>query len=79
MTRAMKHLTANVGGVEIRVSADARRRIRKRARQAAVIGGYMAGVAGATMAGVAIIQSELLLPMAVCAAVAGVVAMRCRG
>lgn len=78
MTRAMRPLTANVGGVEIYVSTDARRRIRKRARQAAVIGGYVCGVAGATMAGMAILQSSLLLPMAVCAGVAGVVVWRCR-
>ena len=79
MTRTMRPLTANVGGVEIYISTDARRRIRKRARQAAVIGGYAAGVAGATMAAVAIAQSSLLLPMAVCGAVAGVVVWRCRG
>lgn len=79
MDRAIKPITANVGGVTITVSTHTRKAIRRRARQASVIGGYAAGVAGATMAAVAIAQSSLLWPVVVCGAVAGVVLWRCRG
>lgn len=79
MTRTMRPLTANVGGVEIYISTDARKRIRRRARQASVIGGYAAGVGAATMAGVAVLQSNLLWPVVICGAVAGVICWRCRG
>lgn len=79
MTRAMKPVSASVGGVEIVVTEAARRRVRRAARAAAVIGGYAAGVAAFVMLCVAIAQSELLWPVVGCAGVAGVVAWRCRG
>ena len=71
MDRAMKPITANVGGVTITVSTHTRKAIRRRARQAAVIGGYVAGIAAATCAAVAVLQSNLLWPVVICGAVAG--------
>lgn len=79
MTRTMKPVSASVGGVEIVVTESARRRIRRAARAAAVIGGYAAGVAAFVMLCVAVAQSELLWPVVSCGAVAGVVCWRCRG
>ena len=79
MTRAMKPVSASVGGVEIVVTESARRRIRRAARAAAVISGYTAGVAAFVMLCVAVAQSELLWPVVCCAGVAGIVAWRCRG
>ena len=79
MDREIKPITAQIGGVSVYVSTATRKAIRRRARQAAVIGGYVAGIAGATMAGVAVLQSSLLWPVVVCGAVAGVVCWRCRG
>ena len=79
MTRAMKPVSASVGGVEIVVTETARRRIRRAARAAAVISGYTAGVAAFVMLCVAVAQSELLWPVVGCAGVAGIVAWRCRG
>lgn len=79
MTRAMKPVSASVGGVEIVVTESARRRIRRAARAAAVIGGYTAGVAAFVMLCVAVAQSALLWPVVGCGAVAGVVLWRCRG
>jgi hypothetical protein len=78
MDRAIKPITANIGGVSIYVSAATRKAIRRRARQAFVIGGYVAGIGAATMAGVAVLQSSLLWPVVICGAVAGVVLWRCR-
>ena len=79
MTRAMKPVSASVGGVEIVVTESARRRIRRAARAAAVISGYTAGVVAFVMLCVAVAQSELLWPVVGCAGVAGIVAWRCRG
>lgn len=79
MDRAIKPISARIGGVEIVVSEAARRRIRRAARAAAVIGGYAAGVAAFVMLCVAVAQSALLWPVVVCGAVAGVVCWRCRG
>lgn len=79
MDRAIRPITANIGGVSVYVSTATRKAIRRRARQAAVIGGYVAGVAGATCAAVAVLQSSLLWPVVVCGTVAGVVCWRCRG
>lgn len=79
MTRAMKPVSASVGGVEIVVTESARRRIRRAARAAVVISGYTAGVAAFVMLCVAVAQSELLWPVVGCAGVAGMVAWRCRG
>lgn len=79
MDRAIKPITAQIGGVSVYVSAATRKAIRKRARQAAVIGGYVAGVAGATMAAVAVLQSGLVIPILACGGVAAAVCWRCRG
>lgn len=79
MTRAMKPVSASVGGVEIVVTESARRRVRRAARAAAVISGYAAGVAAFVMLCVAVAQSAMLWPIVVCGAVAGVVCWRCRG
>lgn len=79
MTRAMKPVSASVGGVEIVVTESARRRIRRAARAAAVIVGYAAGVAAFVMLCVAVAQSALLWPVVGCAGVAGIVAWRCLG
>ena len=79
MTRAMKPVSASVGGVEIVVTESARRRIRRAARAAAVISGYTAGVAAFVMLCVAVAQSALLWPVVGCGAVAGMVCWRCRG
>ena len=79
MTRAMKPVSASVGGVEIVVTESARRRVRHAARAAAVIVGYTAGVAAFVMLCVAVAQSALLWPVVVCGAVAVVVLWRCRG
>lgn len=79
MDRAIKPITARIGGVEIIVSAQARRGIRRRARQAAVVIGYVAGIGAGAMAAVAVAQSTLLLPVLACAAVTAAVAWRCRG
>lgn len=79
MDRAIKPITASVGGVSVYISAGTRKAIRRRARQAAVIGGYVAGIAGATMAAVAVMQSNLLWPVVICGGVAAAVIWRCRG
>ena len=79
MDRAIKPITASIGGVEIVVTESARRSIRRAARAAAVIGGYTAGVAAFVMLCVAVAQSALLWPVVGCAGVAGMVAWRCRG
>lgn len=79
MDRAIKPITAQIGGVSVYVSTATRKAIRRRARQAAVIGGYVAGIGAATMAAVAVMQSSLLWPVVICGAVAGVVLWRCRG
>lgn len=79
MDRAIKPITATLGGVSVYISAGTRKAIRRKARQAAVAGGYAAGIAAATMAAVAILQSSLLWPVVLCGAVAGVVCWRCRG
>lgn len=78
MTRAMKPVSASVGGVEIRIGSEVRRKIRRAARAAAVIGGYTAGVAAFVMLCVAVAQSTLLWPVVGCAGVAGMVAWRCK-
>ena len=79
MDRAIKPITAQIGGVSVYVSAATRKAIRRRARQAAVIGGYVAGIAAVTMAGVAVMQSGLVIPILACGGVAAAVAWRCRG
>ena len=79
MDRAIKPITASIGGVEIVVTEAARRRVRRAARAAAVIVGYAAGVAAFVMLCVAVAQSALLWPVIGCAGVAGVVCWRCRG
>lgn len=79
MDRAIKPITASIGGVEIRIGSEVRRKIRRAARAAAVIVGYTAGVAAFVMLCVAVAQSELLWPVVGCAGVAGIVAWRCRG
>ena len=79
MTRAMKPVSASIGGVEIRIGSEVRRKIRRAARAAAVICGYAAGVAAFVMLCVAVAQSALLWPVVGCGAVAGVVCWRCRG
>lgn len=79
MDRAIKPISARIGGVEIRVSAEARRGIRRRARQAAVVAGYLAGISAAAMIGLAVLQSSLVLPILVCSAVTAGVVWRCRG
>lgn len=79
MDRAIKPITASIGGVEIVVTEAARRRMRRAARAAAVIGGWVSGVAAFVMLCVAVAQSALLWPVVGCASVAGVVAWRCRG
>lgn len=78
MDRAIKPITAQIGGVEIRIGSEVRRKIRRMARQAAVIGGWVSGCAAVTCAAVAVLQSSLLWPVVVCGAVAGVVLWRCR-
>ena len=79
MDRAIKPITASIGGVEIRIGSEVRRKIRRAARAAAVIGGYAAGVAAFVMLCVAVAQSALLWPVVVCGAVAGIICWRCRG
>ena len=79
MDKAIKPITANFGGVSVYISANTRRKIRRMARQAAVIGGWASGCAAVTCAAVAVLQSSLLWPVVVCGAVAGVVCWRCRG
>ena len=79
MDKAIRLITANLGVVSAYVSANTRRKIRRAARAAAVIGGYTAGVAAFVMLCVAVTQSALLWPVVVCGAVAGVVCWRCRG
>lgn len=79
MDRAIKPISARIGGVEIRIGSEVRRKIRRAARAAAVIGGYAAGVAAFVMLCVAVAQSALLWPVVGCAGVAGIVAWRCRG
>ena len=79
MDRAIKPITASIGGVEIRIGSEVRRKIRRAARKAAVIVGYTAGVAAFVMLCVAVAQSALLWPVVGCGAVAGVVLWRCRG
>lgn len=79
MDRAIKPITASIGGVEIRIGSEVRRKIRRAARASAVIGGYAAGVAAFVMLCVAVAQSALLWPVVGCGAVAGVVLWRCRG
>lgn len=79
MDKAIRPITANLGGVSVYIGANTRRKIRRMARQAAVIGGWVSGCAAVTCAAVAIMQSSLLWPVVVCGAVAGVVCWRCRG
>ena len=79
MDRAIKPISARIGGVEIRIGSEVRRKIRRAARAAAVIVGYAAGVAAFVMLCVAVAQSELIWPVVCCGAVAGVVLWRCRG
>ena len=79
MDRAIKPITASIGGVEIRIGSEVRRKIRRTARAAAVIVGYTAGVAAFVMLCVAVAQSTLLWPVVGCAGVAGMVAWRCLG
>ena len=79
MDRAIKPITASIGGVEIRIGSEVRRKIRRAARAAAVIGGYASGVAAFVMLCVAVAQSALLWPVVGCGAVAGAVLWRCRG
>ena len=79
MDRAIKPITAQIGGVSVYVSSETRKAIRRRARQAAVIGGYVAGIGAATMSAVAVMQSSLLWPVVICGAVAGAMLWRCRG
>lgn len=79
MDRAIKPITAKIGGVEIRVSTGTRRRIRRMARQAAVVAGYVAGISAAVLIGVAVLQSSLIFPILVCGGVTAGVAWRCRG
>lgn len=79
MTRAMKPVSASVGGVEIVVTEAARRRVRRAARAAAVIGGYAAGIAAFVMLCVAVAQSGLVIPILACGGVAAAVIWRCRG
>ena len=79
MDKAIKPITASIGGVEIRIGSEVRRKIRRAARAAAVIGGYASGVAAFVMLCVAVAQSALLWPVVGCGAVAGVVCWRCRG
>lgn len=78
MDRVIKPITASIGGVEIRIGSEVRRKIRRAARAAAVIVGYAAGVAAFVMMCVSVAQSALLWPVVVCGAVAGVVCWRCR-
>lgn len=78
MDRAIKPISARIGGVSVYVSAATRKAIRRRARQAAVAAGYVAGIGAATMAGVAVLQSGLVIPILACGGVAGVVIWRCR-
>ena len=79
MDRAIKPISARIGGVEIRIGSEVRRKIRRAARAAAVIVGYAAGVAAFVILCVAVAQSELIWPVVCCGAVAGVVLWRCRG
>lgn len=79
MDRAIKPISAHVGGVSVYVSAGLRKAIRRRARQATVVAGYIAGISAATMIGLAVLQSSLIFPIVVCAAVTAAVAWRCRG
>ena len=78
MTRSLKPLAAPLGGVEIMVTKEARCRVRRAARAAAVVGGYMAGIAAAVMLCVAAAQSALLWPCVLCGSVAVTVIRRCR-
>lgn len=78
MTRSLKPLAAQLGGVEIMVTKEARCRVRRAARAAAVVGGYMAGIAAVVMLCVAAAQSVLAWPCVLCGGVAVCVAVRCR-
>ena len=78
MTRSLKPLAAQLGGVEIMVTREARCRVRRAARAAAVVGGYTAGIAAVVMLCVAAAQSVLLWPCVLCGGVAVCVAVRCR-
>ena len=78
MDRAIKPVCARIGGVEIRVSAEARRGIRRRVRQAVVVAGYVAGISAAALSALAVVQSSLLWPVVVCGGAAGVVLWRCK-
>ncbi len=78
MTRSIKPVAASIGGVEIVVTPEARRKVRRTARAAAVVGGYTAGIAAAVMLCVAAAQSALVWPIVVCGGVAVCVAVRCR-
>ena len=79
MDRRMVPLTARVGGVSITVSVETRKAIRRMARAAAVVGGGVAGVTGVIMAGVAVTQSALALPVALCGIAAACIWRRCKG
>lgn len=78
MTRKMRAVTTSIGGVEITVTPAARRRVRRAARMGMVAVGYAAGIAAAVLLCAAAVQSALLGPVAICAAVAAGVAVRCR-
>ena len=76
MTRALKTVTASAHGVSIMVTPQARRRVRRAVRAAAVVGGYMAGIAAVVMLCVAAAQSELRWPIVICGGVAAAVVYR---
>lgn len=78
MIRLLKPIAASVGGIEIVVTPQARRRVRRAARAAAVVTGYVAGLAAVTCAAVAVAGSALLWPIILCSGVAVSVTWRCR-
>ena len=78
MNRKLRPLAANVGGVEIIVTTQARRNIRRFARCASVAVGYTAGIAAATMTVVAVAQNVMCIPIVCCAVVASAVMLRCK-
>ena len=77
MTRRLKPIAVSVGGVNIMVTPQARKRVRRAPRAAAVVGGYAAGVAAVVMLCVAAAQSVLLWPIVLCGGIACVVTLRC--
>ena len=76
MDRAIRPISARMGGVEIVVSAAARRGIRRKVRQASVVVGWVSGILALTCAAVAVLQSVLLWPVLVCGGIAGFVVWR---